>query len=123
MDALQKLLFRRAAVRGETVSLHEEFDRAVEHQHLPVAVRRLAGEVTASALLAAAALGTLSLVEHRMIRQTEDLRAQAAQIEYENSLLKQYTDELGSAKSVERIAREELGMVSPDTVLIEAQVK
>ena len=56
MDALQKLLFRRAAVRGETVSLHEEFDRAVEHQHLPVAVRRLAGEVTASALLAAAAL-------------------------------------------------------------------
>ena len=74
-------------------------------------------------LLNAAALGTLSLVEHRMIRQTEDLRAQAAQIEYENSLLKQYTDELGSAKSVERIAREELGMVSPDTVLIEAQVK
>ena len=74
-------------------------------------------------LLTAAALGMLSLVEHRMIRQTEDLRAQAAQIEYENSLLKQYTEELGSAKSVERIAREELGMVSPDTVLIEAQVK
>ena len=59
MDALQKLLFRRAAVRGETVSLHEEFDRAVEHQHLPVAVRRLAGEVTASALLAAAALASV----------------------------------------------------------------
>lgn len=56
MDALQKLLFQRAAVRGETVTLHEEFCRAVEHQHLPVAVRRLAGEVTASALLAAAAL-------------------------------------------------------------------
>ena len=28
----------------------------------------------------AAALGTLSWVEHRMARQTEDLRAQAAQI-------------------------------------------
>lgn len=56
MDALQKLLFPRAAVRGETVTLHDAFNRAVEHQHLPLAVRRLAGEVTASALLAAAAL-------------------------------------------------------------------
>lgn len=56
MDALQKLLFQRAAVRGETVVLHDEFLRSVEHQHLPLAVRRLAGEVTASALLAAAAL-------------------------------------------------------------------
>lgn len=56
MDALQKLLFQRAAVRGETVVLHDEFSRSVEHQHLPLAVRRLASEVTASALLAAAAL-------------------------------------------------------------------
>ena len=74
-------------------------------------------------VLTAAALGTLRLVEYRMARQTEDLRAQAAQVTYENELLKQYTRELGSVKSVERIAREELGMVSPDTILIEAQVK
>ena len=73
--------------------------------------------------LTAAALGTLNLVERRMARQTEDLRAQAAQVQYENNLLKQYTEELGSAKSVERIAREELGMVTSDTILIEAQVK
>ena len=74
-------------------------------------------------LLTAAALGTLSMVEHRMVRQTEALLDQAALIQYENELLQQYTDELGSDKSVERIAREELGMVSPNTVLIEAQVK
>ena len=74
-------------------------------------------------VLTAAALGTLRLVEYRMARQTEDLRTQAAQVAYENELLKQYTRELGSVKSVERIAREELGMVTPDTVLIEAQVK
>lgn len=73
--------------------------------------------------LTAAALGTLNLVERRMARQTEDLRAQAAQVQYENNLLKQYTEELGSVKSVERIAREELGMVTADTILIEAQVK
>lgn len=74
-------------------------------------------------LLTAAALGTLALVENHMVRQTEELRAQASQVEYENELLKQYTQELGSVKGVERIAQEELGMVSPDTILIEAQVK
>lgn len=74
-------------------------------------------------LLTTGALGTLRLVEHRMTRQIEEFRTQAAEVQYENNLLKQYTDELGSAKSVERIAREELGMVSPDTILIEAQVK
>lgn len=74
-------------------------------------------------ILTATALGTLNLVERRMARQTEDLRAEAAQIQYENDLLERYKDELGSAKSVERIAREELGMVASDTILIEAQVK
>lgn len=73
--------------------------------------------------LTAAALGTLRWVEHRMARQTEELRTQAAQVQYENDQLARYALELGSVKSVERIAREELGMVSPDTILIEAQVK
>lgn len=74
-------------------------------------------------ILTATALGTLNLVERRMVRQTEELRTEAAQIQYENELLERYMDELGSAKSVERIAREKLGMVTEDTILIEAQVK
>ena len=85
--------------------------------------RRVIIPLAAVLLLTATALGTLSLVEYRMARQTEDLRAQAAQVIYENDLLRQYTQELGTVKSVERIAQEELGMVSPNTVLIEAQVK
>ncbi len=56
MDTLQKLLFPQATVRAETVTLDASFSEAVAHQNLPLAVRRLAGEVTASALLAAAAL-------------------------------------------------------------------
>ncbi len=74
-------------------------------------------------LLTAAALGTLSLVERRMVRQTEELRVEAAELQCENEELEKFTEELGSIKSVERIAQEELGMVSPDTILIEAQVK
>lgn len=85
--------------------------------------RRVWIPLTAVLLFTATALGTLRLVEHQMTRQTEALRTQAAQVEYENEQLKQYTQELDTIKGIERIAREELGMVSPNTVLIEAQVK
>ena len=64
MDALQKLLFQRANVRGETVTLGDELARAVEHQNLPLAARRFAGELAAAALLSAGALefdGTVAL--------------------------------------------------------------
>lgn len=73
--------------------------------------------------LTGAALGTVHAVERSMARQTQELQAQAARVEYENDVLSQNIQELGSVRSVERIAREELGMVSPDTVMIEAQVK
>ena len=43
MDTLQKLLFTHAAARAETVTLDDYFNEAVAHQHLPIAVRRLAG--------------------------------------------------------------------------------
>lgn len=79
-------------------------------------------------LIVLIAFSTLALValgwaEIDMQRRTEDLRAEAAVIQHENEELKQYTEDLGSIKSVERIAQEELGMVVPGTVLIEAQVK
>ena len=47
MNDLQKLLFPRANVRGETVSIASELEHALEHQALPLAVRRLAGEAAA----------------------------------------------------------------------------
>lgn len=70
-----------------------------------------------------AALVALGWTEYDMRHQIEDLRTEAALIEYDNQVLEQKTKDLGTIKSVERIAREELGMVVPGTVLIEAQVK
>ena len=64
MDALQKLLFPRANVRGETVVLGDSLEAAVVNQNLPLAARRLAGEMAAAAVLAAGALqfqGTVAL--------------------------------------------------------------
>lgn len=46
----------------------------------------------------------------------EVLRSQAAQLEEENAALTQHIAELGTVQSVKRIAREELGLVTPDTV-------
>ena len=71
----------------------------------------------------AIALGALHFVDYRMAGKTQEFRSQAAQIEYENQVLQHNIADLGSAKSVERIAQQELGMVSKDTILIEAQVK
>ncbi|EHY31319.1 hypothetical protein HMPREF9440_01316, partial [Sutterella parvirubra YIT 11816] len=53
MNEFQKLLFPTANVRGSTVVLHEAFTEAIAHQKLPGAVRRLAGEAAAAAVLAA----------------------------------------------------------------------
>lgn len=74
-------------------------------------------------LVSSAALIALGWAEYDIKKQTASMAEQAAQVEYENGILQRNIDELGSIKSVERIAQEELGMVSPDTVLIEAQVR
>lgn len=65
-----------------------------------------------------AALAALWWVRTDVTRQTETLRAQAAALEYENEDLQSKIDELGSMAGIARIAKEELGLVSPDTVLI-----
>lgn len=67
------------------------------------------------------ALTALSWVHTGIQNQTEDLRAEAAALQQENSDLQEKIGELGSVKSVEDIARSELGLVSPGTILIEVQ--
>lgn len=47
---------------------------------------------------------------------TETKRHEAAQLEHENAKLERYIAELGTVQGVKRIAREELGLVAPDTI-------
>ena len=79
--------------------------------------------VTVLIVFSMAALAALAWVRGSIRGQVENLRQEAAAIEQENRELQDKIDNLGSVQSVQDIAREELGMVSPDTVLIEAQVK
>ena len=85
--------------------------------------RRVKRMLAAVLVLTAVALGALQFVGHCMTEKTGEYREQAGKIAYENQVLQQNIDELGSAKSVERIAQEELGLVPKDAILIEAQVK
>lgn len=50
--------------------------------------------------------------------QTEALRSQAAGLEQENRRLEDYIEDLGTVQGIIQIAREKLGLVEPDTVII-----
>ena len=67
------------------------------------------------------ALLTLSWAKYDVQKQTQEMMGEAARLEQENAQLEQKIDALGSVQSAEQIAQEELGMVSPDTVLIDTE--
>lgn len=54
-------------------------------------------------------------------KEADTLRAQAAQLEQENSRLETYVQQLGTVQGIIRIAQEELGLVQPDTVIFDPQ--
>ncbi len=62
-----------------------------------------------------AALLALRWVHNGVLAETENLKDEASKIEYENEELEKKIDEVGSVQSVEDIAREELGLIDPDT--------
>ena len=69
-------------------------------------------------LVCAAALVALGVVRGRIEARTQALLDQAAALEQDNADLKEKTDQLGTSSIIKEIAREELGLVDPDTVLI-----
>ena len=72
-------------------------------------------------VLSMAALAALRVVHNGIQGQIQDLKAEAAEFEYANEQLDQRMDEPDSYDNVVDIAKEELGLVDPDTVLIDPQ--
>ena len=64
------------------------------------------------------ALMALRWVHNGIQEQVTGLRGEAAALEQRNSDLTEKIDQLGSVKSVEDIARSELNLVDPNTVVI-----
>ena len=65
-----------------------------------------------------AALIALSWVRQSIQLRTEEMRRQAVVLQQQNSDLEQKISILGSNQSVQQIAQDELGLVTPDTVII-----
>ncbi len=75
--------------------------------------------VLAAIVLSTVALLTLrsSILDTR--DKTEELRDQAAQLQQQNQQLQKSIAELGTVQSIKRIAKEELGLVDPDTTFFQ----
>ena len=70
-------------------------------------------------LACAVALVALGMVRGSIRQRTQEVLDQAAVLEHENAELAEKTDDLGTGGSSKDIAREELGMVDPGTVIID----
>ena len=89
-------------------------------------VRRRSNKMTKVAVCLAIALSTVTLLVLRSATldaqaQADALKQQAQQLEQENSKLEDKIGNLGSIEGVEEIAKDELGLVDPDTVVIEPE--
>ena len=75
--------------------------------------------IAAAVVLSSVTLFSLRLIQWEAEDQLRTLQQQAIALEEDNAELRRYIDELGTTDSIRRIAQEELGLVDPDTVIIE----
>ena len=72
-------------------------------------------------LFAMIALIALRMAITDLNNREEDLRQKAAALEQDNKDLQENIGILGSVQSIIQIARDELGLVDPDTVILEPE--
>jgi len=72
-------------------------------------------------LFSIVALIALRWVHTGILSQIDELKDEASGLEYANEVLEQKTEDLGSVQSIQDIAKEELGLVDPDTVIIDPE--
>ena len=72
-------------------------------------------------LFAMTALITLRMVITDLEGRAEELRQKAAALEQDNRDLQENIGILGSVQSIIQIARDELGLVDPDTVILDPE--
>ena len=72
-------------------------------------------------LFSIVALIALRWVHTGIRNQIDELKDEASGLEYANEVLEQKTEDLGSVQSIQDIAKEELGLVDPDTILIDPE--
>ena len=81
--------------------------------------RKLKIVLIALILTCIAALAALGIVQSRIRQQTQAALDQAAALEQENADLAEKKENLGSSSSIKDIAKEELDLVDPNTIILE----
>ena len=66
-------------------------------------------------------LAALRWVHRGILSQIDELKEEASGLEYANEELEQKLDDLDSVQSIQDIAEDELGLVDPDTILIDPE--
>lgn len=79
---------------------------------------KLKAALVALIVLSMGALLALQWVHSGIRAETQRKREQAAAMEGANADLQEKIDSIGSVQSIRQIARDELGLADPDTVLI-----
>lgn len=77
--------------------------------------------VTATLALCTVTLIALRITENQHLQKLQLLTAQAAALQQENEDLAERIDALGTVASYRQIAAEQLGLVDPDTIVIESE--
>ena len=77
--------------------------------------------VLAVVVLSMASLLLVWLYKQDSQKEYEKLRDQAIALEQDNNRLQQAIDKLGTVQGIAQIARDQLGLVDPDTVIIEPE--
>jgi len=77
--------------------------------------------VLTTVILSIAALLMLSFAINVTEEETERLRQQAIGLEQEQSRLELYIQELGTIRGIIRLAQEKLGLIEPDSVIIQPE--
>ena len=77
--------------------------------------------IAVTLVLSLAAIWALNAATDKARRQTEALRQEAILLEQEESRLDQYISELGTVQGILRVAQERLGLVPPDSIIIQPE--
>ena len=72
-------------------------------------------------LFSIGALVAMRWVHNGIRSEIDALTHEAAAIEHANTVLEEKKEEIGSVQSIQDIAQEELGLVDPDTIVIDPQ--
>lgn len=77
--------------------------------------------VLAVVVLSLATLLVVWMYKQNAREEYEDLRNQAIMLEQENNRLRDAIEQLGTVKGIAQIAKEKLGLVDPDSVIIKPE--